>query len=76
MMKICGPLVNPYCPCVANCTVHGKQPTVMWDVNDVKSSHGDLRDSNKFLEQLKVISVLIDIGEINAAQGNGIIIWK
>jgi len=23
-----------------------------------------------------VISVLIDIGEINAAQGNGIIIWK
>jgi len=50
MMKICGPLVNPYCPCVANCTVHGKQPTVMWDVNDVKSSHGDLRDSNKFLE--------------------------
>jgi hypothetical protein len=31
--------VNPYNPCVANRIVNGKQHTVTWHVDDLKSSH-------------------------------------
>jgi hypothetical protein len=31
--------VNPYDPCVANRIIKGKQHTVSWHVNDLKSSH-------------------------------------
>lgn len=31
--------LNPYDPCVANKTVHGKQLTVVWHVDDLKVSH-------------------------------------
>jgi hypothetical protein len=31
--------VNPYDPCVANWIIKGKQHTVSWHVNDLKSSH-------------------------------------
>jgi hypothetical protein len=33
--------VIPYDPCVANRQVRGKQHTVTWHVNDLKSSHVD-----------------------------------
>jgi hypothetical protein len=35
--------VNPYDPCVANRMVNGKQHTVTWHVDDLKSSHVDPR---------------------------------
>jgi hypothetical protein len=33
--------VNPYDPCIANRMVNGKQHTIAWHVDDVKSSHID-----------------------------------
>jgi Reverse transcriptase (RNA-dependent DNA polymerase) len=33
--------INPYDPCVANRTVKGKQHTVTWHVDNLKSSHED-----------------------------------
>ena len=46
--------VNPYDPCVANRIVNGKQHTVTWHVDDLKSSHVDPKvndDFHNWLEQ-------------------------
>ena len=46
--------VNPYDPCVANRIVNGKQHTVTWHVDDLKSSHVNPKvndDFHKWLEQ-------------------------
>ena len=40
-LKQYGFIVNPYDPCVANKIVEGKQLTVSWHVDDLKSSHKD-----------------------------------
>ena len=40
--------VNPYGPCVANWKVKGNQHTLMWHVDDLKSSHIDPEANNKF----------------------------
>jgi hypothetical protein len=40
--------LNPYDPCFANHKVNGKQHTVTWHVNNMKSSHIDPRVNNKF----------------------------
>ena len=45
--------VNPYDPCVANRIINGKQHTVTWHVDDLKSSHVDPKvndDFHKWLE--------------------------
>jgi hypothetical protein len=39
---------NPYDPCVANRTVNGKQHTVTWHVDDLKSSHIDPKVNDDF----------------------------
>ena len=31
--------LNPYDPCVTNKTINGKQLTLVWYVNNIKSSH-------------------------------------
>ena len=41
--------VNPYDPCVVNRMVNGKQHTVTWHVDDLKSSHVDPKVNNKFI---------------------------
>jgi hypothetical protein len=48
-----GFVVNPYDPCVANRIVNGKQHTVTWHVDDLKSSHVDPKVNNEFLEWLQ-----------------------
>ena len=40
--------INPYNPCVVNKRVNGKQLTVMWHVDDVKSSHVDSKVNDIF----------------------------
>jgi hypothetical protein len=40
--------VNPYDICVANRKVNGKQQTVTWHVDDLKSSHVDSRVDDNF----------------------------
>ena len=42
--------VNPYDSCVANRTFNGKQHTVTWHVDDLKSSHVDPKVNDVFLE--------------------------
>ena len=38
-LMIIGFELNPYEPCVVNKTINGKQLTLVWHVNDIKSSH-------------------------------------
>ncbi len=45
--------VNQYDPCVANKTVDGKQHTITWHVDDIKSSHVNPKVNDDFQEWLK-----------------------
>ena len=45
--------LNPYDLCVANKMVNGKQLTVCWHVNDLKSSHIDPKVNDEFLQWIK-----------------------
>ena len=38
-LKEMGFVLNPYDPCVANCTIEGTQCTIVWYVDDAKVSH-------------------------------------
>ena len=44
--------LNPYDPCVANKTVKGKQFTLVWHVDDIKSLHVDSTVNDKFIQWL------------------------
>ena len=65
-----GFVVNPYDPCVANRNVNGKQQTVTWHVDDLKSSHVDPKVNDEFLKWLKKKYASDDIGEIKAVRGH------
>lgn len=65
-----GFVVNPYDPCVANRTVDGKQHTVTWHVDDLKSSHVNPKVNDEFLEWLKSKYASDEIGEIKAVRGH------
>ena len=65
-----GFVVNPYDPCVANRIVNGKQHTVTWHVDDLKSSHVDPKVNDEFLEWLKNKYASDEIGEIKAVRGH------
>lgn len=45
--------VNPYDPCVANKYINGKQHTVSWHVDDLKSSHVDPKVNDDFHKWLQ-----------------------
>ena len=45
--------VNPYDPCVANKIINGKQHTVSWHVDDLKSSHVDPKVNDDFHKWLQ-----------------------
>jgi hypothetical protein len=45
--------INPYDPCVANRMVNGKQHTVTWHVDDLKSSHMDSKVNDEFHDWLQ-----------------------
>ena len=47
-----GFVINPYDPCVANRIVKGKQHTVCWHVDDIKSSHVEKQVQDDFKECL------------------------
>jgi hypothetical protein len=61
--------VNPYDPCVANRMINGKQHTVTWHVDDLKSSHVDPKVNDVFLEWLKKIYANDNIGEVKVVRG-------
>ena len=61
--------MNPYDPCVANRIVNGKQHTVSWHVDDLKSSHVDSKVNDQFLEWLERTYASDDIGHVKAVRG-------
>jgi hypothetical protein len=45
--------INPYDPCVANRMINGRQHTITWHVDDIKSSHVAERVNDDFLHWLR-----------------------
>jgi hypothetical protein len=45
--------LNPYDPCVANCTANKKQQIVCWHVDGLKLSHVQASTNDNFIEALK-----------------------
>ena len=64
-----GFVVNPYNPCIVNRIVEGKQHTITWHVDDLKSSHVSPKVNNEFLSWLKRTYANNNIGKIKATRG-------
>jgi len=64
-----GFVINPYDPCVANRLVNGKQHTITWHVDDVKSSHQDPSVNDEFFHWLNAMYASDGIGEVKAVRG-------
>jgi hypothetical protein len=62
--------VNPYNPCVANSIVNGKQHTVSWHIDDLKSIHVDSKVNDQFLQWLEKTNASNDIGHIKVIRRN------
>ena len=62
--------MNPYDPCVANRIVNGKQHTITWHVDNLKSSHVDSAVNNEFLKWLNKKYASDGIGEVKAICGD------
>jgi hypothetical protein len=61
--------VNPYDICVANRKVNGKQQTVTWHVDDLKSSHVDSRVNDNFAQWCKKTYGSDDLGHVKVVRG-------
>jgi hypothetical protein len=48
-IKSIGFILNPYDPCMTNQIIEGKQHTLTWHVDDIKSSHVNFKVNNTFL---------------------------
>ena len=48
-----GFILNPYDPCVTNKMIEGHQTTVIWNVDDLRISHVDLKEVTEMIEWLK-----------------------
>ena len=66
-IKAIGFHINPYDPCVANRMVNGKQHTITWHVDDLKSSHIDPRVNDQFIQWLN--DTYGAISEVKAVRG-------
>jgi hypothetical protein len=56
--------VNPCDICVVNRNVYGKQQTVTWHVDDLKSSHEDSKVNDKFAEWCETTYGSDDLGHV------------
>ena len=61
--------VNPYNVCVANCIVNGKQYTVVWHVDNLKSSHVDPEVNNDFIKWVTEKYGKDDVGKVDYCKG-------
>jgi Reverse transcriptase (RNA-dependent DNA polymerase) len=61
--------INPYDPCVANRIINGKQHTVTWHVDDLKSSHVDPKVNDEFLLWLNKTYGDKEIAPVKATRG-------
>ena len=64
-----GFIMNPYDPCVANRKIKGSQQTLVWHVDDIKSSHMDPRVNDEFLLWLKRQYGNEGLGEVKYTRG-------
>jgi hypothetical protein len=69
-LKEIGFELNPYDICVANRMVNGKQHTVAWHVDDLKSSHKDKKVNDEFIEYLRSKYEDKEIGLLKATRGS------
>jgi hypothetical protein len=68
-LKKIGFKLNRYDMCVANRIVEGKQHTVVWHVDDMKTSHMDTKVNDEFLEYLRSKYEDKEIGLLKASRG-------
>jgi hypothetical protein len=61
--------VNPYDPCVADCQVRGKQHTVTWHVDDLKSIHVDPEVNDEFYAWLERTYGSEELGHVTTTRG-------
>jgi hypothetical protein len=61
--------VNPYDICVANRMVNGKQHTVTWHVDDLKSSHVDPKVNDEFAKWCEKTYGSDDLGHVKVVRG-------
>jgi hypothetical protein len=61
--------VNPYDICVANRRVNGKQQTVTWHDDDLKSSHVDSRVNDNFAQWCENTYGSDDLGHVKVVRG-------
>ena len=61
--------VNPYDPCVANKMINGKQHTITWHVDDVKSSHVDPKVNDAFHAWCEKMYGSDEIGHVTTVRG-------
>jgi hypothetical protein len=69
-LKSIGFELNPYDPCVANKIINGKQFTIVWHVDDLKISHAEKMEIDKFVEWLKENYEDEGIGNIKVSHGS------
>jgi hypothetical protein len=61
--------VNPYDICVANRTINGKQHTVTWHVDDLKSSHMNPRVNDNFQTWCEKVYGSDALGHVKVVRG-------
>ena len=61
--------INPYDPCVANRIVKGKQHTVTWYVDDLKSSHKNPQVNDDFYQSLEKMYGNPSVARVKATRG-------
>ena len=61
--------LNPCNSCAVNKMTSGKQMTIVWHVDDLKTSHVNKRVNDEFLEWLKIKHENSEIGNVKATQG-------
>jgi hypothetical protein len=68
-IELIGFEVNPYDICVANRKVNGKQQTVTWHVDNLKSSHVDSKVNDNFAEWCEATYGSDDLGHLKVVRG-------
>ena len=68
-IKTIGFKLNPYDPCVANRVVNGKQHTVTWHVDDVKSSHINPKVNDEFYNWCESMYGSDEMGHVKVVRG-------
>jgi hypothetical protein len=68
--------INPYDPCVASRSVKGKQHTVTWHVDDLKSSHEDPHVNDEFYQWLEKTYGNPSLAAVKAKRRKYMNIWQ